>query len=242
MSTQAIRPSRLWYWVAGVAGAAAVVWLTLGLVLWVGAVDRRVEQFQRVPIPGQAEVSFADPGSYVLYFEGVGAGDEQVGIRSLNVSLTSVDSGSEVPIRSYGSSLKYDLAGRSGRAVGTFQIDRPGRFVLQTEGAALAGTASAVVGPSIGRDIFRTLALTVPGALILFFGAVLLAVVVAVRRSRARPRPAAAAFQTGGPGYGAAAAGWFADPSGRHQLRYWNGARWTEHVSDSGTQSVEALD
>ena len=30
-------------------------------------------------------------------------------------------------------------------------------------------------------------------------------------------------------------ASWFADPSGAHELRYWNGSCWTEHVSDQGT-------
>jgi hypothetical protein len=38
----------------------------------------------------------------------------------------------------------------------------------------------------------------------------------------------------------AAPAGWFIDPTGRHQLRYWNGACWTEHVGDEGAQSVDA--
>lgn len=37
-------------------------------------------------------------------------------------------------------------------------------------------------------------------------------------------------------------ADWYADPSGRHQLRYWNGTSWTEYVSDSGTQSIDPLD
>jgi hypothetical protein len=228
MSMQAIRPSRLWYWVAGAAVAAAVVWLTLGLVVWIGSVDRQVEQFQRVPIPGQVEVGFAEPGGYTLYFEGAGAGEEQASLPAFEVSLRPVDGGESIPIRPYGSSLSYNFAGRSGRAVGTFQIERPGRFVLQVEGAPQAVPASAVVGPSISGDILRTLILTVPGPLVLFFGGVTLAVVVAVRRSRAPPRPAPAGA-------------WFADPSRRHQLRYWNGQSWTEHVSDGGTQSVDAL-
>ena len=29
-------------------------------------------------------------------------------------------------------------------------------------------------------------------------------------------------------------AAWHPDPSGRHELRYWDGTRWTEHVSDQG--------
>jgi len=35
--------------------------------------------------------------------------------------------------------------------------------------------------------------------------------------------------------------GWFADPTHRHELRYWNGAQWTEHVADGGTAAVDAL-
>ena len=29
-------------------------------------------------------------------------------------------------------------------------------------------------------------------------------------------------------------ANWFADPTGRHQHRYWDGTAWTDHVSDDG--------
>jgi cytochrome P450 len=36
-------------------------------------------------------------------------------------------------------------------------------------------------------------------------------------------------------------AGWIADPMGRHELRYWDGQLWTDHVSDGGTQSVDPL-
>lgn len=34
-------------------------------------------------------------------------------------------------------------------------------------------------------------------------------------------------------------AAWHPDPQQRHQLRYWNGAHWTSHVSDSGFVSVD---
>jgi len=35
--------------------------------------------------------------------------------------------------------------------------------------------------------------------------------------------------------------GWYPDPYGRHELRYWDGVRWGEHVSDHGRQSVDAV-
>jgi hypothetical protein len=78
MGTHPIRPARFWYWVAGAAVAAAVLWLALSLFLGFRSLSRQVEGFQRVPIPGQAEVSFVEPGGYTVYFEGLGASDDQV--------------------------------------------------------------------------------------------------------------------------------------------------------------------
>lgn len=35
--------------------------------------------------------------------------------------------------------------------------------------------------------------------------------------------------------------GWYPDPAGRHQLRYWDGRRWSEHVADDGAASSDPL-
>jgi hypothetical protein len=34
-------------------------------------------------------------------------------------------------------------------------------------------------------------------------------------------------------------AGWYADPAGRFELRYWDGGSWTEHVSRAGQQYTD---
>ena len=34
-------------------------------------------------------------------------------------------------------------------------------------------------------------------------------------------------------------ANWHPDPFGRHELRYWDGSQWTEHVSSHGRQSID---
>jgi uncharacterized protein YxjI len=34
-------------------------------------------------------------------------------------------------------------------------------------------------------------------------------------------------------------ASWHPDPFGRHELRYWDGAQWTEHVSSHGRQAID---
>ena len=34
-------------------------------------------------------------------------------------------------------------------------------------------------------------------------------------------------------------ANWYKDPSGRYEMRYWNGTQWTEHVATAGKQSID---
>jgi hypothetical protein len=41
---------------------------------------------------------------------------------------------------------------------------------------------------------------------------------------------------------GAAAPAWYPDPTRRHEQRYWDGSRWTEHVSTRGQPTVDAVD
>jgi len=38
-----------------------------------------------------------------------------------------------------------------------------------------------------------------------------------------------------------APAGWHPDPQGRHELRYWDGAKWTDHVSDAGVTATDPV-
>ena len=47
------------------------------------------------------------------------------------------------------------------------------------------------------------------------------------------PQPVAAAPTPAVP------AGWYADPAGRFELRYWDGGTWTEHVSRAGQQFTD---
>ncbi len=54
-------------------------------------------------------------------------------------------------------------------------------------------------------------------------------------RMHRRPPPA------GSTGDGSVApSGWYPDPSGHHEQRYWHDGRWTEHVADRGRRSAEA--
>ncbi|MGH9212149.1 MAG: DUF2510 domain-containing protein [Acidimicrobiales bacterium] len=36
--------------------------------------------------------------------------------------------------------------------------------------------------------------------------------------------------------------GWYVDPTGRHEHRYWTGADWSRHVDDAGLRSVDTVE
>jgi hypothetical protein len=55
------------------------------------------------------------------------------------------------------------------------------------------------------------------------------------RSARLRKRKAVPA-----PSGDAAPSGWYPDPAGRHEQRYWHEGRWTEHVADGGRRSADA--
>ncbi|RIJ77151.1 DUF2510 domain-containing protein [Nakamurella silvestris] len=53
------------------------------------------------------------------------------------------------------------------------------------------------------------------------------------------PAPGAAADATGWEGGGAAFQGWYPDPHGRHEVRWWDGFAWTDHVGSGGVTRTD---
>ena len=84
----------------------------------------------------------------------------------------------------------------------------------------------AVFGMPGGAEIWIILIVV-----LIIFGPTLLAVwliwLAVARRSTLAPPPAPS--------------GWFHDPSGKHELRFWNGAAWTADVSDGGVQGQDPI-
>lgn len=180
-----VRPSKTWYLLAALLVVAAIAWLVLGLLLGFRSLSRRIDGFQRAQIPGQTQVSLAEPGGYVIYYEAPGASAEGFSVPSVHVNLFRADNGEPVQLSLYGGRLTYSVSGHQGRAVATFHVDQPGQFMLESIGTP-PGPASLAVGRGIGGAIAGAVVRSVLGTVVLFFGGVVLAVVVAVRRRAAR--------------------------------------------------------
>jgi hypothetical protein len=93
--------------------------------------------------------------------------------------------------------------------------------------ASLGGGASAAEAD--GSEITVWIFVIVGWAAFLVF-----AVVVARLVARAWASPAGVQAPQSGQ-----APRWCADPSGRHEYRYWDGVRWTEHVADGGVATTD---
>jgi putative membrane protein len=64
----------------------------------------------------------------------------------------------------------------------------------------------------------------------------LVAELTALSRAARLHRPAVAAAD----GDDTVPSGWYPDPAGRHERRYWHQGRWTEHVANGGRRSADA--
>ena len=180
-----IRPATAFYWAGGalvvLSAVIAIVWFVVGLV---GLINR-IDDFQRVDVPGTATVFFSDPGGYTLYDESPGAGLQGAFLSPLTVSLVPAVGGEPVAFDAYDGELTYSFGDHSGRAVATFEIDAPGPYEL-TADSSVFGAGPVAVGRGIGGRL--ALAIAVPfiiGGLGVSAGAAV-ALVTGVRRSRAK--------------------------------------------------------
>lgn len=135
-----IRPTRTWYWVAGVV---TVVGLVVGLAVALFGYFDALDEFDAFPglsTPGTTEVVVDEPGDQVIYYQGAGFTD----LAALGISATD-PSGSAVEVEVYGSELIFHTGEGQTRAVATFEADTTGTYRVEAEGAA-GGTLA--VGPS----------------------------------------------------------------------------------------------
>jgi hypothetical protein len=154
-----IRSSPRWYWAAGCMLAVALACVALAVTGFV-SLSRQVTDFQRVPAPGRAEVTFTQPGDYVLYIESRGrccsfsfsVGSGPFGSWSMQGGLVPVNGGPAVQVSNWrGAPESYLIAGHRGQTAGYFRIVDPGSYVLATRNVA----PRTITDVAAGRGIFR---------------------------------------------------------------------------------------
>ena len=110
--------------------------------------------------------------------------------------------------------------------------------VVEAAPAAAAGTAEPAGWGTAPESTVNTGAVAATAAASTYQPAAEPASVYQPQAQPATSRPAAAA-QPAAAAAPAVPAGWYADPAGRFELRYWDGGTWTEHVSRAGQQFTD---
>ena len=198
METKQVKPSG-WFYVLGLmvllfgcVGAIAV--FAFGIAGTVDSaidVDRQINEFERVVVPGSAQLVLDEAGSYVIFYEysGVLDGVPFNSSRSqprLNCELQNKASGNQVPLYDvWLQDANYQLLDRSGTMLMRFDVDRPDTYVL-TCGYAGSGDAPEAV-LAIGTGFWQMAvdlavhAVTILIApVLLFFGLGIIALVILV--------------------------------------------------------------
>jgi len=205
----AVRPSARWY---ALAGGIAVVGILGGTIVsrsTVGGTRSAVEDFARSPLPAVLPAELAADREYVVYYEHPAAssnidsgvvpasGDLQFGVQ---VTVTD-PAGTLVRLRPYGRASTYDTAGHEGKAVYAFDTATSGTYQI-TAGQAEepSGEDTIAIGPALNGDPAAVVARSVLVGAVSALVALLLAVLVGVRRGASRRTLAAAAASGTGAG------------------------------------------
>jgi hypothetical protein len=176
-----------WYLLAGVIAILCLVGAVVVMHIGGETFPDRVEDLERVTIPGQMVLQASGPTEYTVYYEVSGAAQEDVMTPPLTIEVEG-PAGQPVGLDAPGIDQTYALPGHSGRAVATFAADAPGAYLVQVVGDAPSNAVLA-----IGESLFGPLLLA--GMLVLVAVVALLPVAVSAICSRTAGRKGIEPFE-----------------------------------------------
>ena len=187
-------PSRAWYLVS-----VAIVVVSIALFAYIlsARLNALPDKLMHVVIPGQADLSLVQTGTYSIFHERQSVVDGQLlhsnDIGGLRVSVRSA-SAADVPLAPPGASAAYSIGSRAGVAIFEFEVREPGTYRLTAGYDGDRALPRAVL--AVGLGFIDELAATKFGGIAIFFagliGAAALAAVIYAKRRSARRASAAA--------------------------------------------------
>ena len=183
-------PSRWWFGAAGILALTGIIIGVLIIVDGVRDLDDTIDALPRVQV-NSGEPVRVPAGTHRMWIES--------GPRFGDYRVMTTD-GVSVLVRRTNSTFTYDFGSRSGVSFATITLDEPRDLVVVE---ASGSSATVAFGDNVAAELFTAIGL---GALVCLGSigiAIIVTIVVAVRRSRARkraqpayPAPSYAAFPT----------------------------------------------
>ncbi len=169
----------------GLALLVAVVGVVTAMVWGVTGVLDQVQQpeaFTRADISGTLTVNLTQVGPHVIYYESDGPTAVSAGqLKVLDAARRTV------AVRPYGLDLRYDVPdkqGALGTAVGVFEADRTGSFVIATNATVQDPRAQLAVGDDLAPATTRAIVIPALTALLSIIAAIAIAARTWSRRQR----------------------------------------------------------
>ena len=187
---QTIRPSR-WYYLLSLLVIGCGVGLFF-LILFKG-LSSIPEKLTQMEAPGTSEMTFAEPGSYTIFYEhrsmiGGRVYDTGGNLSGLQCTVVSKETGAPVSLTQPSGRTSYTLGNRAGRSVLEFNIDRPGLYQVSATYPDVGDGQRVVL--AVGQGVAGIITATVIGGLAAIFGSILLAgmiaLVIFVKRRKAK--------------------------------------------------------
>jgi hypothetical protein len=155
--------------------------------------DDLSDNLQQVVVPGNSDLMLSKTGEYIIFYENqtvvngrVYSTDED--IPGLLIEVKNKTTGQDISTYSPGGSFSYSFGGRSGRSVVAFFIEQPGIYELSASYPQSDDGHEVVlaVGNNISGEIMSSIMLP----LLLFFGSIGAAIVIAFITYRKRQEAA----------------------------------------------------
>ena len=128
------------------------------------------KQLLRFRIPGSAELTLNEPGTYTIFHEYKSDFEGKIyntdsNISGLTIKVVEKDNGKEIPLSGPSSSTTYDFSNHSGYSIKKFKIEKPGVYVFTGE----FEDESPDTILAVGNKVTSTLLKTVLGSLTIMF-------------------------------------------------------------------------
>lgn len=199
MATDAIKPSRGYY---GLAGAILIAGIALFVVLLWKGISSIPSRLQQVTAPGSAELTLTKPGDYTIFYEYQSVIGNRVystgeHVPGLECALILKSSGSPVSVGRSTVDSSYSFGGRAGKSVFGFHIDQPGVYEIHSNYAE--GQEGEEIVLAVGQGVGTAIVTAVLGGLAALFGSIALSILIAVVTAVKRHNAAKRLSTAGGP-------------------------------------------
>ncbi|HTT49292.1 MAG TPA: hypothetical protein VMG39_14990 [Pseudolabrys sp.] len=179
-------PGRGWYVLAGVLTVATIAATSLFIVYRINGLGSQLIQ---VVVPGEAKLTLSEPGSYTVFHEYNSVVDGEVyhanSVSGLSVTVLSPE-GRAITLTTPAASSRYRFSNRTGVSIFTFDVTKPGVYLLAAAYKNSHSEPKTVL--TVGTGFIGGIFVTVLISLLIMFAGFGAAVAIGVSTYLARRR------------------------------------------------------